>query len=518
MTKYTTPHNLPVIEPITDNIKDSESVSALADDLNALSVATNNAMNSEGERLEEDATTKADAARWQKADPLPDSTNVNTFVTPGLYRVTGTGASTATGLPTTFAGMLEVLAPAGFSSYWTQRYYAYASENKAWFRTSSNTTGGWNPWQQVVTDKNDGGLAFSKGNPGIIDANTFYTPGVYRVSGSAATSSTNLPVNAPGVLKVMQGDVATWAEQEFTLYGSTPRRFWRISSNTTGGWNPWQEMGAPTPGGSGADAGLSNALLLDEWWGRVDGAMPTGGKAAVALRFDHGLTKMKSDVVSSLVFRGFKWGMALNSRNWDLPQNSGAAKQDVIDWCIQNGAEVWNHGATHGDRPDEAGIYDEIMNGLTELREALPGVPIDGYIPAGVGGTNLAGFNGGNTPAAYSGTYAGRLILSNHAIGAGYFTGSGNRLLDGKPKQGQGHYTMDTQSVANIKARIDNAIASKGGLQLMCHPDYLGDPARPTNITVADLIEVLSYLKAKQDAGDLVVLSPYELIRADARF
>lgn len=370
--------------------------------------------------------------------------------------------------------------------------------------------------RRIATEAYADTAKWAKGNPGVINADTLYVPGIYRISGATATASTGLPVAAPGVLKISQGDLASWAEQEFTLYGTTPRKWWRISTNTQGGWNAWQEVGAPTPGGSGDNAGLANALLLDEWWGRVGGAVSTGGKAAVALRFDHGLTKLKSTVLTSLMFRDFKWGMALNSRNWDLAQNSGATKQDVIDWCETYGAEVWNHGATHGDRPDAAGIHDEIVTGLNELREDLPGVPIDGYIPAGVGGTNLDGFNGGNVPDAYSGTYAGQLILANHAIGAGYFSGSGNRLLDGKAKQGQGHYTIDKQSVANIKSRIDVAVADKGGLQLLCHPDYLDNPEHPGNITSDDLVEVLAYLKTKQDAGDLVVLSPYELIRADA--
>lgn len=70
MATNTSPHNLPIIEPTVDRIKDGAEASALAGDINALSMATNAAISAEGSRVEtaafNDATEKADAAAWMR--------------------------------------------------------------------------------------------------------------------------------------------------------------------------------------------------------------------------------------------------------------------------------------------------------------------------------------------------------------------------------------------------------------------------------------------------------------------
>lgn len=70
MTTYTNPHNLPIIEPNSDKIKDGAEASALAGDINSLAMAAAGAITSEGSRVEtaafNDATEKADAAAWMR--------------------------------------------------------------------------------------------------------------------------------------------------------------------------------------------------------------------------------------------------------------------------------------------------------------------------------------------------------------------------------------------------------------------------------------------------------------------
>ena len=61
MASFTSPHNLPLVDPATDYIKDSTQASALAEDLNAISTAANAAIGAEGARAEQAAIDDATA-------------------------------------------------------------------------------------------------------------------------------------------------------------------------------------------------------------------------------------------------------------------------------------------------------------------------------------------------------------------------------------------------------------------------------------------------------------------------
>src|SRR5699024_1268030 len=103
--------------------------------------------------------------------------------------------------------------------------------------------------------------------------------------------------------------------------------------------------------------------------------------------------------------------------------------------------------------------------------------------------------------------------LQNHAVASGYLPGTRIRPLDGTIRDGQGHFTIDGMTVADIKGYVDAAIAQRGGLQLMLHPSQLDAAGK---MTTAQFVEVLDYVVAKRDAGELVTLSPYEMAVADS--
>jgi hypothetical protein len=212
--------------------------------------------------------------------------------------------------------------------------------------------------------------------------------------------------------------------------------------------------------------------------------------------------------------RNLKYLLALNSRGWTTSENNTVTASMVDAWVAGGLCKIGNHGAHHNDCTTLAALQDCIVTGLAELKAQLPSASIDGWFVPGVGGTNYNGFNGGATPEAFYNTDAGRLILENHAVSSGAFPNTSQRILDGRVRQGQGHFTMDTSTVSAITAQIDAAITNRTGLQLMCHPSLLNTGG---NITTANLTTVLDYLVTKQTAGDLVVLDPYELLLADAR-
>ena len=327
--------------------------------------------------------------------------------------------------------------------------------------------------------------------PDGTDLDTLKTPGIYyvRLDTSAETITNRPPGVAAGpfVMEILASP-----------FGYTAQNFY--------GYND-------TVAALGQYAGAANKVRRDDFSYRRGGTKFTNGLGAVALRFDHGLTNLKANILPLLRARALPFGVAINSRNWALAENSGATQTDVQGWVTNDKCEVWNHAADHNDASNPEKIYDRIVTGLAELKAQIPNASIDGYFIPGVDGTGYMGFNIGETPDVFYQTVAGRLILENHAVTSGGFPGTAYRVLDGTIRQGQGHYTIEAQTVAGIKTRIDTVIASKQGLQIMLHPSLLNAPGY---LTTAQLAEVLDYIKAKQTAGTLAVLSPYDLLLADS--
>ncbi len=283
----------------------------------------------------------------------------------------------------------------------------------------------------------------------------------------------------------------------------------RNTSGASGAlWIPWRRLDDTEASGA---AGLANSLRVQEFkdsFGRIG----TGGKAAVALRFDHGLANFNTKIRPLLEARNLPYCLALSSRHWDASENSGVTAAMVNSWSGL--CEVWNHGAgNHQDANNLDGLTDMIVNGKSELQAQLPNKTIWGFIPPGVGGTNYGGFNGGDSPEAFYGTLAGQLILENHAVSSGAYPGTAYRPLDGEVRQGMSHAGLETRTVSSLQSLVDTAIADKTGLQLMTHPSRLDEAGYHTT---AELTQMLDYIVAKRDAGELVVLSPYEMTLANA--
>lgn len=276
-------------------------------------------------------------------------------------------------------------------------------------------------------------------------------------------------------------------------------------------WVGWRRLDGTTSGGITQGSGLAGFanILRTQMFRDAMGSVTTGGKGAIAFRFDHGLSKFNSIMRPLLEARGIKYSLALSARNFNAGENAGVTASMVNSWT---GAEVWNHGANqHQDESSVAGLTDQIVTGLTELQAALPNKQIWGYAVPGTGGSGQGGFFGGATAEQFYETAAGDLILTNHAVSSGSMSGTSRRPLDGRIRQGMAHFTIEAQTVARIKSEIDNAISNKTGNQLMMHPNLLNTEGY---LTTAQLVEVLDYVVAKRDAGDLVVLSPYEMLVA----
>ena len=335
-----------------------------------------------------------------------------------------------------------------------------------------------------------------------------------RLTNVAATITNRPPGigDGPFMLRVVTTPFNQTTQTYYGYTGLAAGVYSRQTGNSTGTvFIQWvRQGGGGTVTGSGL-AGIANMLRVQEFrdfYGKIS----TNGTGAIALRFDHGLTNFNSKIRPLLEARNLKYSLALSSRNFNAGENAGVTAAMVDSWGL---AEVWNHGAnSHLDQSSVAGLTDQIVTGKAELQAALPSKKIWGYAVPGTGGTGQGGFGGGDTPESFYTTGAGDLILTNHAVSTGAFPGTARRVMDGTVRQGQAHFTIEAQTVARIKTEIDQAILNRTGNQLMMHPSLLDTAGY---ITTAQLTEVLDYIVSKRSAGSLVVLSPYEMMVADAR-
>lgn len=462
-------------------------------------------------------------ATWSKG-ALPEDTDLNTFITPGLYRISSGIAPKnlppLSGTSTSASGFLTISNIAGTSATWAiQEYVRYGNYNERWWRISRNTTGAWADWQRLVgaaeldslLENIRGELDWRKGVlPEGTDLNTFHTAGVYRIS---TAQPKNMPpfVNPStaisGFLTVtnIKATNAVWSQQEFVRYGTSFERWWRISSNTTGSWNPWTRIPNEI-----LSEGIKNDLLVQDFT-RRRGGIKKVSTGVVSLRFDHGLANFNSKIRPVLERLKLPYSLALCSGQWDRPENVGVTPAMVNSWVTGGLAEIWNHTKDHGSGDNSEKQWKAaIDDGLSELKTQIPAAQIDGFAVPGSSGTSFGGFTNGNTVEQFYETDGGKYLLSKHAVVSGYIPGY--RVLDGIVRQGQGHTTIDAASLSSVTTRIKAVQSTNEGLQLMLHPSLVDTEGYATTAVITSIFE---YIAAERDAGKLTVLGPYDALLAE---
>lgn len=335
------------------------------------------------------------------------------------------------------------------------------------------------------------------------------TPGVYTVGSLLdASQIANLPEEWPGTL-IVEGNPGQGVRAiRFIPYQRDYS--WETASNDlSGGFMPWRKSSDTGVAPYAQHAIRQSQMMYDV------GPVDTGGLGAVAWRIDHGLTNFRDQMLPIFRAAGIVPMLTLNSRDWDRAENAGVTQSEVNGWVANGWVEISNHGATHSNAVGEGNIHDFIVGGLAELETQLPAArgKIYGFCIPGVGVSDaFDGFAGGNRPEQWD-TYAGRLILQHHAVGYGHLAGMNPRILDGTPRDGMLHMATDTRTSAQMIAAIDDAITQRKGLQIMSHPSNLGTAGYHSAATVQVIV---NHIVAKRDAGELAVLSSYQMMIADA--
>lgn len=264
-----------------------------------------------------------------------------------------------------------------------------------------------------------------------------------------------------------------------------------------------------------ADAWIQHQIRRTMFEHAMGGSVDTGGLGAVALRFDHGLVNLSQHILPLTIPRRLVVSLAHNPRTGDLRENRGVGMDEVDGWVRARHVEVWNHSASHRGVATTEDLMDEVVASIGEIEEQLPSSQgkVWGFNPPGIPGEDYAGFAKGSRPQEWA-TEAGRIILAHHAVASGHVPGTAQRLLDGQVRDGLAHVTIDARPVEEIIARIDAAASKKRGLQLMLHPSRLGMDGK---LSLEGFTAVLDHLVDLRDRRELVTLSPYQLLLADAR-
>lgn len=234
----------------------------------------------------------------------------------------------------------------------------------------------------------------------------------------------------------------------------------------------------------------------------------TGGKPAIALRFDHHLEDFHTKVLPLLKKYNLPWGQMINAER--IGTSESMDYPELASMTHNNGGEIWNHGWSHTSiyTTDEADR--EIAQGLQALKTGLPTLWIDGW--AQPGQSEYLGLNGTPfTPEHYSDTYPGRLVIDQHAFVRGYYPNPYHPLT-GDHFIGQSHVTIDRQTGEKVNAYVRRAVSSNTGVTLMLHPNYLDEPGY---LSTGDLNASLAYIARLRDEDKIEVLSNTGILMAN---
>ena len=127
----------------------------------------------------------------------------------------------------------------------------------------------------------------------------------------------------------------------------------------------------------------------------------TGGKGAVVFRYDHALNNFRDVLLPFHGQYGLPSCVAMNSRNWEFTQSDLVTLAEASTW---EGVEWGNHTTDHQDKTGRDAIWENVVDGRTELEGQL-GRTAHWFTVPGVSG--LQWFDSFGSAHGYSRTFAG---------------------------------------------------------------------------------------------------------------
>lgn len=242
---------------------------------------------------------------------------------------------------------------------------------------------------------------------------------------------------------------------------------------------------------------------------RRGGTIGTGGKAAVALRFDHYLGHFETKVLPLLEKYNLPWSQAINAANIGTPKDPWSWEK-LQSEAVKTGGEVWNHSLTHQDFDEPDAAYREVVVGLRSLQNNLPLLHVDGWIAPGL--RKAMGMQWPSNMNKFTDTFPGQMVLDNHAFVRASFPGH-YQTLDGDQLIGQNHFGIEDKNFEQIKKEIDHVMQTGEGLTLMMHPWRVGTSQGISN---EDLEQTFAYLAELRDTDRIEIASGSGILMADS--
>ena len=349
------------------------------------------------------------------------------------------------------------------------------------------------------------------------------SPGVWLMPSQAYVDTylnwpSDLP-KLPGIF-IVHGDYVNGSTiifgQTIWTYGTSYGKRER-TTRSGAAWNPWVDpyaTGTSTVTGIEKDYALSNNARRDAFINAHGGSIGLGNTCGVAIRLDHGAVNARDKVIDKFVANAMPWSWAVNpgSSRLALAENGNLGWSFYQDACQNKGGQIVNHGMNHIDATTLAAKKVELVDSQVLLQTNIPLQTVDLFAVPGVGGTNMDGWTSTNTTEHFTSNFDGaKLVLDQHAFSSGYTPGL-YRDLDGNPKNGETHYTLDTATLADVQTRVGLAQSYRAGIQFMLHPSLIDTEGY---ITTAELHSILDWLAAERDAGRVTLLSLGGLLMAD---
>lgn len=373
------------------------------------------------------------------------------------------------------------------------------------------------------------------------------------------TGYTGLPGTDSGVVEIFTSPASGFSLQRFTeRIAHHDIAVWQRVSLSTSGWAgiSWDPMnssggGAPVPSRTSDVQVSDHGTRVEVAASRRGGCIGTGGLSVFMWRFDHWLVAFRDIILPILREHDLPATLNVNYDRMSNVQNGGGSItwDDVQAWNQYDGIEIANHGSTHTNAATMKTIYHEVVDGRRNLEKAMPRVAVEtwhehgsAYLIAG----DLAGDTGlnlGRTVESFTESYAGRLVMAEHAVVEGKF-GSFYPPITGRPQIGQSHYSMDRQTTAEGIATIQYAQQVGRGLTGYTHPGLMdqvnvggslhpatyntdgtvvfqgttytteaafrsamGAAGNIVHMAVKDFREICAWVAAERDAGRLMVMT-----------
>lgn len=415
---------------------------------------------------------------------IPEGTDVNTLTESGFYSVpTVAWASTLVNWPTGRGGTL-IVAKNPDTNVTSHDVLAHVSSNQApeaYQRTKLLfSTTSWSPWSSPE---------WVKGRiPEGTNVDEFRMLGAWMAVSPSDT--TGLPGSEMGLLEVAYLTGAGISMQRFTeRVANDDIRVWHRYSLLVGGWSgiEWALLNPPQSDAGGGAHAIEADVQVSDRAARVEiarqrrgGGIGTSGVPVFMWRFDHWLVAFRDKILP--ILREFDLPATLNV-NYDNLSNvqNGAGSipwTQVQDWNQYDGIEIANHGATHTNASTRDAIFHEVVEGRRLLEAAMPRVAVETWQEHGSAYLQASdiegdiGLNIGRAPENFTESYAGRLVLAEHAVVEGKFA-SFYPPVNGSPAIGQSHYSFDRDTAAQAIETIQYAQSVERGLSGYTHPGLM---------------------------------------------